>query len=114
MSPQTDFWMSSQTVKDRLLTTACLRLLDPILEKPVPGPRVRKQIRIGITSTGEGIYSLDRSYYPAQPSIDRSAFYNIGQLLFVLLFGVVGGTLAHGWQKAAGTDAKAKPESKGN
>jgi len=43
---------------------------------------------------------------------DRSAFYNIGQLLFVMLFGAVGGTLAHAWQKAAGMDVKSKSESK--
>jgi hypothetical protein len=115
LSTETDFALSSQSVKDRLLTTDCLTLLDPILAKPVPAPEVPKQIRIGITRTGEGIYSRNPEYYyPTQPVIDRAAFYNIGHLLFVLLFGAVGGTLAHGWQKAARTDVKSTPESKGN
>jgi len=115
-SKETNVWLDlhSQSVKDRLLTTDCLRLLDPILAMPAPTPEVPKQIRIGITRTGEGIYSRDPAYYPTQFFADRSAFYNIGHLLFVLLFGAVGGTLAHGWQKAAGADAKSQPESKGN
>src|SRR5688572_26699431 len=40
LSTETDFGISPQTVKDRLLTTLCLRLLDPILAKPGPAPDV--------------------------------------------------------------------------
>lgn len=118
LSTETDLalGMAPQNLKDRLLTTDCLRLLDPILAKPEPAPDVPKQLRIGVTQTGDGIYMLNPEYYHPypQPMEDRSAFYNIGQLLFVMLFGAVGGALAQGWQKAAGRDVRSESESSDN
>ena len=105
LSTETDLLSPlSGSVKDQLLTTDCLRVLDPLLAKPDPKPEVPKQIRIGITRTEEGIYMRNSEYYdPAlQLSLARAAFYNIGQFLFVILFGALGGTLARAWQSAAG------------
>lgn len=111
LSTETDLLSSlSGSVKDHLVTTDCLRFLDTILAKPDPEPDVPKQIKIGITRTGEDIYARNFEYYdPAvQLAHDRAAFYNIGQLLFVMLFGAIGGILARAWQSAAGKDVESK------